>query len=312
MVSPPDSSIASFLSSPTIRLILPPVETNSCEDDKTYIVHRSLLSTHSSLLKSHRTRDSYVVLDPYIVDVPTVERVLEFFYTGGYNLPGEPELQEEEDKESLIRSLRPAAHLPQDSPLLAAAMAGRIGVWGKPAPRFEEAANTSTYTSIYFPKEDKRTKVQVVIDNPIDGFGKGKPNPFLPSPPASPVFQTYSPVLASKPTPKRAETPPAVPHHLFLLRAHISLYRFANIPTVNIPGLSTLALSKMAELFQLTKPSNLSSLTIDFANSVFQLDVSVQACREIRLANPAGRVPEGSWRGPQGPQSRRRTGRPPV
>jgi hypothetical protein len=265
MVTP---SIASFLSSPTIRLILPPVKSESSED-KTYIVHRSLLSAHTSLLKSRRTRDSYVVLDPYTVDVPTVERVLEFFYTGDYNLPEELEPPEDEDDETLLRSLRPAAHLPQNSPLLAAAMAGQIGVWGKPAPRFEKVANTSTYTSIYFPKE-KPAKVQVITDNFTNGVGKEKPNPFLPSPPASPVFQTYSPILASKPIPKQAEKLATMPHHLFLLRAHISLYRFSNIPTVNIPGLSTLTLSKMAALFQSTKPSDLPSLTIDFATIVFQ------------------------------------------
>lgn len=240
-------------------------------EDKTYIVHRSLLSTHTSLLKSRRTRDSYVVLDPCTVDIPTVERALEYFYTGDYTVSPEAEPEEEQDDEPLIHSTRPAAHLPQNSPLLAAAMAGKIGVWGKPAPRFDEAENTSTYTSVYFPKEERRTAVKVVTDSFTNGFDKNKSNGFLPSPPASPVFQTYTPILALKTPPKPIETPPpAVPHHLVVLRAHIALYRFANIPTVSIPGLSALALCKLTSLFESTKSADLPSLVIDFSNTVFK------------------------------------------
>lgn len=269
------------------------MKPKSGEDDKTYIVHRSLLSTHTSLLKSRRTRDSYVILDPYTVDEATIEHVLEFFYTGNYNLPEEPEPQEEEDDEPLIHSTRPAAHLPQNSALLAAAMAGKIGVWGKPAPRFEEAANTSTYTSIYFPKEDKRAKVHVITGNFTNGFEKEKPNTFLPSPPASPVFQTYTPVLALKATPKPIETPqPIVPYHLSLLRTHIALYRFANIQTVNIPGLSTLTLSKIATLFESTKPTDLPSLTIDFANSVFKPYRDEEELRKFLVGLVVSRIGE--------------------
>lgn len=227
------------------------------------------------------------------MDVPTFERALEFFYTGDYTLPEELEPQEEEDNEPLLHSLRPAAHLPQDSPLLAAAMAGKIGVWGRPAPRFEEATNTSTYTSIYFPKEDKRTRVHVITDNLTNEFEKEKPNTFLPSPPASPVFQTYTPILASKPSLKPIEpTHTIVPHHLFLLRAHISLYRFANLPTVGIPGLSTLALSKIATLFQSTKPSDLPSLSIDFANSVFVSYRDEEELREFLVDLVVSRISE--------------------
>ena len=301
----------SFLTAPTIRLILP--TSDSGEEDLTYSVHRPLLAKYTSLLQSRKPRDSYVLLDPSSVSVPTLDHALEFLYTGDYVLPAEPGEEEEVDDQPLLHSTRPAAHLPR-SPLMYAAMAGAIGVWGKPAPVFEKADNTSTYTSEYFPEQKDPEKKVVKVDgnnHSSESSSNSKlklPNGLLPSPPLTPsttTFPSYSPVLSpktsrssslsSQPTPK-VPAKPQEPHHLHLLHINLSVYRFANLPTVQIPTLSTLALHKLHTQFAQTSLEKLPSLVIEFAREVFIARADEKELREALVEMVAGRARELSSR----------------
>ncbi|KAH0602239.1 uncharacterized protein H6S33_008587 [Morchella sextelata] len=290
------ASFASFLSSPTIRLILP-----TTTEDKTYTIHRSLLASQTALLKSQRTRSAYILLDQSTVSVPTVEQALEYLYTGDYALPAQDAAQEEEeDTATLLETSRPAAHLPQNSPLLAAAMAGSIGIWGKAAPRFDVAENTSTYTSIYFPAEDKRKKVQLVTSG--EGFDDKKEaaHALLPSPPASPVFQAYEPVLSLKGAAKKLEeqkTPvEVVPYDVACLRAHIAVWRFAEAPGVGIPGLAKLALDKLAVLFEGAAGEKLTRLVEEMVGAVFGGEKEETVLRTFVVGKVVCRIAELSRR----------------
>ncbi|PWW79684.1 hypothetical protein C7212DRAFT_356458 [Tuber magnatum] len=302
------SAIASFLTAPTIRLILP--TSDSGEEDLTYSVHRPLLAKYTSLLQSRKPRDSYVLLDPSSVSVPTLDHALEFLYTGDYVLPTEPAEEEEADDQPLLHSTRPAAHLPR-SPLMYAAMAGAIGVWGKPAPVFEKADNTSTYTSEYFP-EQKNAEKQVDGNNRGgEGSGSGKltlPNGLLPSPPPTPsatTFPAYTPVLSPKTSrsssysslpPPKTPVAPQEPHHIHLLHTNLSVYRFASLPTVQIPALSALALHKLRTQFAQTPLETLPSLVIEYAREVFIARSDETELREALVELVAGRARELSSR----------------
>ena len=101
------------------------------------------------------------------VENTALDSALEFFYTRDYVLPAEPGEEDEADDQPLLHCTRPAAHLSR-SPLMYATMAGAIGVWGKPAPVFEKADNTSTYTSEYFPEQKDPEKEAVKMDGNND------------------------------------------------------------------------------------------------------------------------------------------------
>ncbi|RPA91893.1 hypothetical protein L873DRAFT_1831309 [Choiromyces venosus 120613-1] len=304
------SAVASFLTAPTIRLILP--TSASGEEDLTYSVHRPLLAKYTSLLQSRKPRDSYVLLDPSNVSVPTLEHALEFLYTGDYVLPAEPGEEEEVDDQPLLHSTRPAAHLPR-SPLMFAAMAGGIGVWGKPAPVFEKADNTSTYRSEYFPEQGNPGKKTAKVDGDNSGESSSNklklPNGLLPSPPPTPsatTFPAYSPVLSPKTSrsssqsslpPPKTPVAPQEPHHIHLLHTNISIYRFSSLPTVQIPALSTLALQKLRTQFAETPIEALPSLVIEFAREVFIARSDEKELREALVELVAGRARELSSRG---------------
>ncbi|CUS08799.1 unnamed protein product [Tuber aestivum] len=302
-------AIASFLTAPTIRLILP--TSDSGEEDLTYSVHRPLLAKYTSLLQSRKPRDSYVLLDPSSVSVPTLDHALEFLYTGDYVLPAEPEEGEEADDQPLLHSTRPAAHLPR-SPLMYAAMAGAIGVWGKPAPVFEKADNTSTYTSEYFPEQkNEEKKADGNTGNHGSKSGSNRlmlPNGLLPSPPPTPsatTFPAYAPVLSPKTSrsssysslpPPKTPVEHQKPHHLRLLHVNLSVYRFANLPAVQIPALSSLALHKLRTQFAQTPLEKLPSLVIEFAREVFIARSNETELREVLVQLVAGRARELSSR----------------
>ncbi|CAZ82061.1 unnamed protein product [Tuber melanosporum] len=306
------STIASFLTAPTIRLILP--TGDSGEEDLTYSVHRPLLAKYTSLLQSRKPRDSYVLLDPSSVSVPTLDHALEFLYTGDYVLPGEPGEEEEADDQPLLHSTRPAAHLPR-SPLMYAAMAGAIGVWGKPAPVFEKADNTSTYTSEYFPEQkngEKKTAKVNGNDHSAQGGSSSKlkfPNGLLPSPPPTPsasTFPSYSPVLSPKTSrssslssqpPPKTPAVPQEPHHIHILHTNLLVYRFASLPTVQMPALSALALHKLRTQFAQTPLETLPSLVIEFAREVFIARSDEMELREALVELVAGRARKLSSKG---------------
>jgi len=226
-------------------------------------------------------------------------------------LPAEPGEEDEVDDRPLLHSTRPAAHLPR-SPLMYAAMAGAIGVWGKPAPVFEKADNTSTYTSEYFPEQKNPEKKTVKIDghnHSSEGNGKHKlPHGLLPSPPLTPsatTFPSYSPVLSPKTSrssslssqlPPKTPATPEEPHHLHLLHINLAVYRFSCLPAVQIPTLSTLALHKLRTQFAQTPLEKLPSLVIEFAREVFIARNDEKELREALVELVAGRARELSSR----------------
>ncbi|KAF8243294.1 hypothetical protein K440DRAFT_664239 [Wilcoxina mikolae CBS 423.85] len=172
-------SFASFLSSPTVRIRIPP-SPHSDEDEKFYTVHRSLLKNNTNLLSSSniKPRETLCTL-PSSTSPAAFEAVLEHLYTGHYVLAEEYEYAESQE--------------PTPSPVLQAAMKGAIGVWGKPAAIHDDTAskrNISSYQSELFP-------------NLRNGYstpscGDKADIQTLPSPPPSPKFAEHEPVLTTQ------------------------------------------------------------------------------------------------------------------
>lgn len=182
--------LCSYLTSPTIRLLPSPPCSQPCSDTQ-YIVHRALLTSKSQYLKK-RTRESYILLENTTEE--TVGLFLEWLYRGDYEIPTNAIDEQEEETE---------VH-----PVVQAAMAGPVGVWGKKAavlgrPYVHELARTpgrhSQYVIFgengevsvrggkYWHHSEKSMEVK---HTDISSAG-GKPLPTstiqLPSPPASPT-----------------------------------------------------------------------------------------------------------------------------
>lgn len=269
----------SFLKSPTIRLHL-----ENASGETTYIVHRGLLSA-TALLSSARPRDTYVFL-PAGSSPSTVENALEWLYTSAYTLP-EPRSPVLEDEVPLLQSNRLAPQLPE-SPLVYAAIAAGIGVWGRSAPVFSPVDNTSSYVSEYFPDAPK----------------PGDPSAGPPSPPLTPElakFPGYAPVLAkaaaaavegagARVTAAKSET--AEHAVIVALRAHLDVYRFATLEAVGMRGLAEYATGRLRGLFAETKVEDLSLLTTTFAEEAFCIVRPCDALQELVVELAASRAAE--------------------
>ncbi|KAI5779067.1 hypothetical protein EDC01DRAFT_634208 [Geopyxis carbonaria] len=189
------SFASTFLASPTLRLRVP-ASALSTADEKTYTVHRALLATHTNLLAA-ATRSTTSITLPATTPIPALERLLEFLYTGTYTLAAAP----------------PADDGP--SPVLAAAIAGRIGVWGKPAARHEPTDNISSYSSTHCPEYR-------------NAYSSSPESSYATAPASPDTFAPYDPVLNHKRTrslelrgPAPTETP------AMRLAAHLDVYTLA-------------------------------------------------------------------------------------
>ncbi|KAI5846014.1 hypothetical protein BZA05DRAFT_407693 [Tricharina praecox] len=169
-------SFASFLSSPTVRIVLPP-PAHSDSEERLYTVHRSVLKAHTNLLSNTKPRETLCVL-PNTTSAIAFEGVLEYLYTGTYNLPDEHEVLE------TVENTKP-------SPVVQAAMLGAIGVWAKPAAVHDDKSqrNISSYSSTLFPTLRNAYDAPTVL--------AVQPS-LLPSPPPSPTFASHAPVLKKK------------------------------------------------------------------------------------------------------------------
>ncbi|RPB24071.1 hypothetical protein L211DRAFT_837977 [Terfezia boudieri ATCC MYA-4762] len=174
------SQFSSYLTSPTIRLIPNPPASQPCSDTQ-YIVHRGLLTSKSQYLKK-RTRESYIVLED--TNEETVGLFLEWLYRGDYDIPTSAIDEQEEAAEE------------EQHPVVMAAMAGSIGVWGynKPATigrsYILEKAQSEGLQSKYV-SFDMNGEVSIVgaEKKPVSRTIQ------LPSPPMSPTIRYLKPQL---------------------------------------------------------------------------------------------------------------------
>ncbi|KAI5780282.1 hypothetical protein DFH27DRAFT_339615 [Peziza echinospora] len=142
-------SFSSYLTSPTIRLLPNPPAAQPCSDTQ-YIVHRALLTAQSPYLKK-RTRESYILLENTTEE--TVGLFLEWLYRGDYDVPTSAIDEQEEEAE------------PEQGPVVQAAMAGAVGVWGKKPAQFgrtysAEKAQSEGYKSLYVNWEGNEVTVK--------------------------------------------------------------------------------------------------------------------------------------------------------
>jgi hypothetical protein len=195
----------SFLSSPTVRVRISPPHSEA--EEKLYTVHRSLLKAHTNLLSDVKPRETSVTLAP-TTSPAAFEAVLEFLYTKSYALSEEYEVADGSgDKET-------------PSPILAAAMQGAIGVWGKPAAIHDDTPNRniSSYQSELFPT------LRNGYSTPL-GEPQGQ-TPALPTP--SPEFSSHKPVLTEKAAPVLKRSTPTS-----RLAAHLDVYALARLYAVH-------------------------------------------------------------------------------
>jgi len=201
-------SFASFLSSPTIRVRI--LATHPDQDEKSYTVHRSLLKSHTNLLAaaSVKARETTCAL-PASTSAPAFEAVLEYLYTGNYQLA------------NAHTSSATDETAPEPSPVLQAAMKGAIGVWGRPAAINDYAVaerNISSYESTLFPG---------LWTNGYASFPAAQQQQQQtqqpPSPPPSPtLFDEQEPSLNEKKTRVVVKSTPAT-----RLAGHLEVYELA-------------------------------------------------------------------------------------
>jgi len=215
---------SSFLTSPTIRLIPNPPVSQPCSDTQ-FIVHRGLLTSKSSYLKK-RTRESYILLEG--TSEETVGLFLEWLYTGKYDIPTDAIDVEEEEEEQ--------------HPVVTAAMAGCVGVWGYNKP----AIIGRSYVLEKARSEGLRSKyVTFQPDGGVSVIGASEQIQ-LPSPPISPKIHNCKPTLNGinhdvkgvKPTtvPVNLDPPANLPQQKIhkptitldsILASHLAIYVFS-------------------------------------------------------------------------------------
>ncbi|KAA8904391.1 hypothetical protein FN846DRAFT_952824, partial [Sphaerosporella brunnea] len=200
----------SFLSSPTLRVRICPPHPEA--EEKLYTVHRSLLKAHTNLLNGVKPRETSLTLGP-TTSPAAFEAVLEFLYTHSYALPAEYEAANGHGGKET------------PSPILAAAMQGAIGVWGKPAAIHDHhsaSRNISSYQSELFP--DLRNGYSTLA---VEAEGQAAASSPSPLPPLSPTFSSHEPVLAEKPALVLKRSTPTS-----RLAAHLDVYALARLYAV--------------------------------------------------------------------------------
>lgn len=169
----------SFLSSPTLLLTHPPT-------GKTYTIHRSLLS-HTNLLLTIPTRRRTTALTlPSNISLFPLERTIEFLYTSVYTgeIPSSSSASKPQAADA--RTLREA------NPLIAAAAAGSIGVWGGAGPIIELGQKHGRKLSSY--SSD-------LVDGWVNDYDEEQKDAFFSASTASTVvgeFADYEPELNGK------------------------------------------------------------------------------------------------------------------
>ncbi|KAF8420424.1 hypothetical protein EV426DRAFT_706191 [Tirmania nivea] len=270
---------SSYLTSPTIRLIPNPPASQPCSDTQ-YIVHRGLLISKSQYLKK-RTRESYIVLED--TNEETAGLFLEWLYQGDYAVPAsaidEQEMEEAEE---------------EHNPVVVAAMAGAIGVWGYNKP----ATIGRSYTLERARSEGLQSQyVSFGVDGEVSVLGAGKKpvsKPIqLPSPPMSPTIEYLKPkfsnvngfiMLSPEQNPVKPSTvsidldnaavkPPkkfqkSIVTLDSILASHLALYVLSL--RYQIPELAQLVLIKVSTLCELQQPS--ADTIVGFIRGVYYDD----------------------------------------